>query len=166
MGWKDLFKRLASGNVSPAPLRATTCSSASLTIKPVLATPTSDDQNILQRLEMSPDKVAQARSVAEQAISSIDSLLEERKRRQTHDNELRSYESMPAVSRPNASPLHGGVPYMSPSSVDASAASKLTYYQLSYPGSFWMRCHDFYTSSTTSFMCSLCKCWDVEELYS
>lgn len=92
----------------------------------MLATPTPDNEDSLNELETSPDKLAQARSVAEHATSSIESLLQERQRSQNVDNELQTYEPTPPVSHPISSPPHSGVPYLSPSSVDASAACMQT----------------------------------------
>jgi hypothetical protein len=128
VGWKGLFKRLAGSIGSPAafaPLR----SSASLTIKPVLAAPAPDPTDILDRLEMSPDKAAQARSVAEQAVSSIESLLQERQR--SYDKReavLTTAPAQPPTRTPPYShalspPPYSGKSYTSPSpSADPSMA--------------------------------------------
>ena len=125
VGWKGLFKRMARTNASPVPLRPVR-SSASLTIKPVLATSRPDPKQILQRLEMSPDKAAHARSVAEQAVSSVDSMLQERKRSNLQAQGANPLKHAPAptppVSHALSPPPHSGVSYASPPSVGISQA--------------------------------------------
>lgn len=123
LGWKGLFKRLAGTAVSPVSLRPVR-SSASLTIQPVLATLRPDPKTVLQQLEMSPDKAAQARSVAEQSVSTIESLLQERQRshQQTPLTQLPPTPT-PPVSYALSAPPHSGVSYTSlPSSVQTSSA--------------------------------------------
>ena len=75
---------------------------------------------------MSPDKAAHARSVAEQAVSSIDSMLQERQRSNQQAQGVHPHKHAPIPTPPVShelfTPPHSEVPRSSPASVHTSHA--------------------------------------------